>query len=189
MRRQLKCAGTWMGALSILLVVACNSKAANPVPTPSMPAGFETSDTAYWRFGYPTGWTTDESTGNKGEHKLNVRGPNVTPMARCFAFAIWEADYPQDLVKATRALILPDPSEQIVVDEEFEAPDAKQALRIERLYSTEAKDGSTLRVHGYELHFLRTDNTAIGFDITVPAGHEAECQADQILKTFTMKPR
>jgi hypothetical protein len=182
---------TRMTVLGLLLLASCGGKsggASNSTVPASVPPGFEVSDTAHWHFGYPAGWTTDESTGAKGEHMLNVRGPQVTPLARCFAFAVWQDNYTQDLVKATRALlVLGEPDQHVITDETFTVAGSKQALRIERTYPDRAKDGSLVQLHAYELHFLRSDNVAIGFDITVPADHLADCQAEQIFRTFTMK--
>lgn len=48
--------------------------------------------------------------------------------------------------------------QEVLVDETFDVPGAKQALRIERVTTERAEDGSTVRLHAHELHFLRSDN-------------------------------
>ncbi len=75
----------------------------------------------------------------------------------------------------------------MIADQTLTAAGAKQALRIERIYTARAPDGTKVRAHAYELHFVRNDNVAIGFDITVPADHVADCRADAIFATFTPK--
>ena len=183
----------WVTALGALVLVSCGGGSGKSEPDaiqpPPDPPGFLVSDTPHWRFAYPPDWTTDESTGSRGENLLNVRGPYVTAVARCAAFAVWGDDYAQDLVKATRALLVTgEPDQEVIIDETFTAPGARQALRIERTYPERATDGSVVRLHAYELHFLRDDRVAIGFGIAAPVGHEEECHAERMLRSFTMKP-
>ena len=176
-----------MAVTTALLLAACRGGGSEPPPAP-VPTGFEVSDTAHWRFGYPTGWTTEETVGDDGEHILNVRGPTVARSARCSTHALWR-DYPgQAFVQAGRASLgAYEPEQPLIVDQAFAAPGAREALRLEFIYPDRAPDGSVVRLHEHQLRILRNDGTAIEFAVTSPVGHEAECQAEKILATFTMK--
>ena len=192
MRGARAAAVTWIAVLGCLLLASCRgssghsgSPAVGPAPVPS---GFQVSDTPYWHLAYPSGWTTDETT-PEGEHNFNMRGPHVTPLARCFAFAGWTTQGPPDMVAVARALlVIAGPDQQIITNETFSAPGAKLALRIERIYTDRAANGSPIRLHAYELHFRRTDNVTVVLGVAAPADHEAECQAQQIVQSFTLKP-
>ena len=170
-----------------LLLGACSGGGTGP-PSAPIPPDFEVSDTDHWRFGYPPGWTTEETVGDGGEHILNVRGPSVAGAARCSTHALWR-DYPgQAFVQAGRAsLAAYEPEQPLIVDQDFASPGAREALRLEFIYPDRSPDGSVVRLHEHQLRFLRKDGKAIEFAVTSPVGHEAGCQAEKILETFTMK--
>lgn len=179
------------GVVAIALLAACDggSGRESADKAPPVPPGFKVSDTPYWEFAYPADWTTEESRGKFGEHILSLVGPQVTPRQRCAATASWREDYRDDLVEHTRALRLPgDDAPEIITDEEFRAPGASQALRVEQVYQDIAADHSSVQVRSQELYFLRDDAVAISFGVATPADRGNACMGNEILKSFRMKP-
>lgn len=177
-------------AIAALLLAACGGGKTSPAKPLPVPDGFQVSDPEHWHFGYPTGWTTDESTGEKAEHVLNVRGTHVTSVGPVLRPGAVEGQLPGPGLCSGDPRLLGHPRGRAAIDRRRDVHRTRrQAGTAPRVHLPRQGKGWLRRaVALLQAELPAGDNTAITFTMTVPAGHEGECQAEQVMKTFTMKP-